>query len=319
MRYIKRVTMALLVLVILVGGMGASAQPAQAASCGTYHTVRFGESLSWIGRYYGISWPYLAQINGIRGPRYTVYAGQVLCITGNRGGYPPAPYYYYGYQYPGNVRTWSFMVTQVVAKTSVTIQTYNTPSNIRLTVNIGAPNGNKYDWVVLGDLDTASGGTQTYILSIPAQFANANPMKMRLTQTKKNGKVFQQDQIFYNGNFTGGTGGIPTPGWGYYSPYYYYGAIPTIWITSVVADTSVTIQTRNFPANVTFDVLMAPMGTRGVGGIKVGTIDSGAGGTLSATFTVPPELRGWRQIAIRTQNNWTGYYSYNWFYNNTTY
>jgi len=321
MRYLKRVTMALLVLVILVSGMGASAQPAQAASCGNYHTVRYGESLSWIGRYYGVYWPYLAQINGIRGPRYTVYAGQVLCIAGysggSHGGYPQYGWYPpYGYN-AGNLRTWSFQVVEVVANTSVTIRTYNAPSNIRLNVRIGAPSGNQYDWIELGDLDTASGGTQTYILSIPAQFANANPMKMRLTQTKKNGKVFQQDQIFYNGSYTGGTGGIPN--WGYYPPYYGYSPIPTIWITSVVENNSVTIQTRNFPAGVTFDVLMGPMGTRGIGGLYVGTLNSGAGGTLSATFTIPPELYGRRQIAIRTQNNWTGYYSYNWFYNNTTY
>jgi len=63
MQYLKRVLFAVLALVILVGGMGVSAQPAQAAGCTYYHTVRYGESLSWIGRYYNVYWPYLAQVN----------------------------------------------------------------------------------------------------------------------------------------------------------------------------------------------------------------------------------------------------------------
>lgn len=321
MRYIKRVMMALLALVILVGGAGASAQPAQAAGCWSYHTVRYGESLSWIGRYYNVSWPYLAQVNGIGGPRFTVFPGQVLCIpgygynyyVGNQGGYPVGGY-------PGNVRTWSFQVVDVNPKTTVTIRTYNTPSNIRLNVRIGAFMGsNHYDWIELGDLDTASGGSQTYILNIPAQYANANPMKLRLSQYKKNGKVFQQDQVFYNAvSYSGPSGGNPPPGWVYYPPYY-TGTIPTIWIMSVVRDNTVTIQTHNFPPGLVFDVLMGPIGTRGIGGIPVGTLNSGAGGTLVVTYSIPPQLYGHRQIAIRTQNYPTGFFSYNWFYNNTTY
>jgi hypothetical protein len=60
------------------------------------------------------------------------------------------------------------------------------------------------------------------------------------------------------------------------------------------------------------------IGTRGVGGVTVGTFNSGAGGTLTATFNIPASLRGQRQIAIRLQSPTSGYFSYNWFWNNTT-
>jgi hypothetical protein len=63
---------------------------------------------------------------------------------------------------------------------------------------------------------------------------------------------------------------------------------------------------------------MGPMGTRGHG-YYVTTFNSGGGGSMTLTFAIPPQLYGAYQISIRTQNQWSGYYSYNWFYNNTTY
>ena len=110
------------------------------------------------------------------------------------------------------------------------------------------------------------------------------------------------------GSTSGGTGGYP----------WYYGGIPTIWIKAVVRNTSVTFRTHNFPAGLNFDVLMGPMGSAGIGGYYVGSFNSGAGGQFTKTFNVPPQLVNHGRIAIRTQNLATGYYSYNWFYNNTT-
>ena len=61
------------------------------------------------------------------------------------------------------------------------------------------------------------------------------------------------------------------------------------------------------------------MGTRGINGYVVGTINSGAGGSFDATFKIPAELFGSYQISIRLQSGgYYPYYSYNWFYNNTT-
>ena len=90
--------------------------------------------------------------------------------------------------------------------------------------------------------------------------------------------------------------------------------MPTIWIAGVVRNSQVTIRTHNFPPNLNFDVLMGPMGTRGIGGYYVGNLHSGSGGVMNATFNIPGPLYNHYRIAIRTQNRPTGYYSYNWFY-----
>lgn len=313
----KRILMILLAVVVLIAGMGAAPAPASAAAaCRSWHTVYRGQSLSAVGAYYGISWLYLAQVNNIRPPRYTIYPGQVLCIPagGYIGGYPN---YGTGGYPTGGVRTWSFSVVNVVPNASVTIQTSSFPSNVLFKVHMGMLTGGGYTWRSLPDLDTTTGGTGTVSFTIPAEFSGAGQLVLRLVQHKKNGKTFSQDQLFYNTNYgPGPTGGIPGP---IYNPPYGYWGVPTIWIVSVRRDSTVTIQTRNFPPGVTFDVLMGGMGTRGIGGYHVGTLYSGAGGTLNATFAIPAHLRGLRQIAIRTQSWSTGYFSYNWFWNNNAY
>jgi hypothetical protein len=90
--------------------------------------------------------------------------------------------------------------------------------------------------------------------------------------------------------------------------------IPTISVTSVIPDESVTIQTHNFPANQTFTVRMGEMGTKGIGGQVVTTTASGAGGSFAVTYAIPDALKGRRQIAIRLESA-AGYFSYNWFFN----
>jgi hypothetical protein len=96
-----------------------------------------------------------------------------------------------------------------------------------------------------------------------------------------------------------------------------YASIPTFSIVSVVTDTSVTIKTYNFPANVTFTVKMGAYGTNGVGGIVITTTDSGTGGSFVATYTIPAALKGYAKIAIRLESSASGYYAYNWFTNAT--
>lgn len=93
--------------------------------------------------------------------------------------------------------------------------------------------------------------------------------------------------------------------------------IPTFGIARVVRDTSVTIQTANFPARQTFTARMGAYGTRAIGGAVVGTVDSGNGGSFSATFNIPANLKGAQKIAIRLESA-SGYFAYNWFWNSTT-
>jgi len=87
-------------------------------------------------------------------------------------------------------------------------------------------------------------------------------------------------------------------------------------ICAVAKDQSVTIQTNYFPANKNYTVRMAVMGNKAAGGTQVGSGNSGKGGTFQATFNTPSSLKGVQQIAIRVE--WSGYATWNWFYNNAS-
>ncbi len=91
--------------------------------------------------------------------------------------------------------------------------------------------------------------------------------------------------------------------------------IATFTIASVLPGQSVTIQTANFPANIKFNVLMGPLGTRGENGTLADTINSGAGGSFTTTVSIPVGLQSAAQIAIRTESTTTAHFSYNWFFN----
>lgn len=93
--------------------------------------------------------------------------------------------------------------------------------------------------------------------------------------------------------------------------------IPTFVITAVKEDEWVEIQTDNFPALDHFVVTMGPMGSKGINGIIIGTTYSGSGGRFTMKYDIPPALKGSYQIAIRLESPTSGYFAYNWFYNNT--
>jgi hypothetical protein len=93
--------------------------------------------------------------------------------------------------------------------------------------------------------------------------------------------------------------------------------VPTLVITDVTRNKLVSIRTSNFPPNQEFKVSMGRMFTQGIDGIVVDETYSGSGGSFEATYSIPKQLRGLDTIAIRLESP-SGYYSYNWFYNNTT-
>ena len=91
--------------------------------------------------------------------------------------------------------------------------------------------------------------------------------------------------------------------------------IPTFDIVSVVPDEVVTIQTYDFPAGKTFDVLIGKFGTYGLRGVKIATQNSEKGGSFTATYKIPDEFKGYAVLSIRLEDAATGYYAYNWFEN----
>jgi hypothetical protein len=93
--------------------------------------------------------------------------------------------------------------------------------------------------------------------------------------------------------------------------------VPTFSIVAVSRDQAVQIRTANFPASTDFTVRMGPMGTRGINGTAVATVNSGSGGTIDWSFAIPANLAGSAQIAVRLESA-NGFFAYNWFFNNNT-
>jgi hypothetical protein len=209
----------------------------------------------------------------------------------------------------------TFRITSVEAGNSVTIETSNFPANQTFTVTMGKMFTRGIGGTVVGTLESGEGGTLTATYAIPAALQGDSRIAIRAQTSHSN--PYYAYNWFWNTTADGGdgapddgssgTGGIPG-----------YVGIPTFTVCSVTQNDSVTIVTRNFPPNQTFTVTMGPMFSRGIGGTVVGTLDSGAGGRLVASYDIPAGLQGSYRVAIRTQTAHTNpYYAYNWFWNST--
>jgi hypothetical protein len=198
----------------------------------------------------------------------------------------------------------SFSIVSVVKDTSVKIKTYNLPPNDTFVVKMNYMGTRGVHGIEVATLNSGAGGVQTLEYSIPAALLGEYQIAIRLQSTSGSG--YYAYNWFYNN--TAAKPGSPGPT-----------SSPTMKILAVQRNVNVTVRIYNLPANDEFKVLMNYMGTRGVGGYKVISLDTLSGGTQDHTFSIPAELAGLRQIAIRIQSKTgSGYYAYNWFYNNTT-
>jgi hypothetical protein len=161
-------------------------------------------------------------------------------------------------------------------------------------------------------INSGSGGSFSDTFDIPAALKGQYQIAIRLESNTGSG--YFAYNWFYNN-----TAGTNIGGGGEANPPTGYTGFPTFSIASVVRNQTVTVVTHNLPANDKFDVLMGPMGTLGINGYFVTTIDTGIGGSQTLTFDIPSQLAGSFQISVRMQSRTgTGYFAYNWFYNNTT-
>ena len=211
-------------------------------------------------------------------------------------GYLPS----YGYPY--------FFIDAVTRDQSVTIRAYNFPANDTFVVTMGYYGSYGIGGFPVGTTNSGAGGSFIATYTIPAALAGQYQIAVRLESPTTGYYAYNW---FYNNTYPAPQPPVNPPG-----PV--YSGYPYFFIESVVRDQSVTIQAYNFPPNDAFIVKMGPYGGYGVGGIVVATTTTGPqGGTFEATYPIPPELAGSYLIAIRLESPTTGYYAYNWFYNNT--
>lgn len=207
----------------------------------------------------------------------------------------------------------TFSIESVLKDQSVTIKTKNLPPNDTFNVTMGKYGSKGIGGDSVGSTSSGTGGTLTLTYNIPASLNGLSRIAIRM-QSPTTG--YFAYNWFFNNTATATSTPQPTPTTTPTPPG--YTGFPTISITAVVKDQTVTISGSNFPANDTFSVLMGTFGSKGIGGINVGSTSTGAGGLLSATYTIPTSLAGAKRIAIRLQSPTSGYFAYNWFWNNTT-
>ncbi len=210
----------------------------------------------------------------------------------------------------------TFDTVSVKPDESVTIKVVNLPPNQTFTVRMGKIGTRAVGGIEVGQFASGSGGTQTLIYNIPASLKGLRQISIRMDS--KPGGYFAYNWFYNTTTATATPGPTKTPGPTPTSKptLSSYTGIPTFAILSVVADDKITIRTHNFPANQTFTVRMGKYGTKGIGGIVIGNSDSGKGGVLEFTYTIPAELKGQSRIAIRMDSP-AGFYAFNWFWNNT--
>jgi hypothetical protein len=178
---LKRIGLLFLALTILVAAVGFSAQPASAASCTQWYTVKPGDTLYKIGVKFGVSWTYLAKINHIPNPN-KIYAGQTICVSTTSGGQTSYP-----------AKTPYFFIQSVVRNDTVTIKGYNYPPNTKFNVYMGRYGSAGAGGYFVASFNSGQGGTIVKTFNIPPEMYGASKIAIR-TQ----GSVYYAYNWFWN-------------------------------------------------------------------------------------------------------------------------
>jgi hypothetical protein len=203
----------------------------------------------------------------------------------------------------------TFDIISVVEDDTVTIETHNFPADTDFTVRMGLLGTRGVDGIQVATTNSGKGGSFQVIYKIPNDLKGLEYIAIRMDGT--NG--YYSYNWFSNSSNDAVVQPSSTPAAGDGKKK---DVIPTITIVGVEKDARVIIRTHDFPANLDFTVRMGKIGTQGVNGTAVTTINSGSGGVFEATFNIPEDLFGSPQIAIRLETP-NGFYAYNWFNNYT--
>lgn len=204
----------------------------------------------------------------------------------------------------------TFVIKAVDQNDLVTIQTDNLRLNDTYYVTMGLMGTRGVKGIHVATVTTTTSGRITKTFSIPAALKGQAKIAIRLESPYTGYYAYNW---FYNSDANLHLIGTPEPTPPYSGSYKGY---PYFHIVAVDQATSVKIEEHNFPPNTTFSVRMNWMGTKGVAGAIVETVTTDASGKLSDTkYQIPDFLQGSYKIAIRLESQ-SGYFAYNWFYNN---
>jgi hypothetical protein len=207
----------------------------------------------------------------------------------------------------------TFNITDVTVDDTVTIQTQNYPAGQTFTVRMGSFGTLGVGGIVVGSFDSGSGGSFSVTFDIPEALQGRSRIAIRADSP---GGFFSFNWFWNNTSSSSSSNTETATETHTHTPSAQGLGIPTFYIVDVNRDDNVTFRTRNFPAGQTFTVRMGRYGTLGIGGIEVGTFDSGDGGNFDKSFDIPDALKGQARIAIRADSS-QSFYAFNWFWNNS--
>ena len=217
----------------------------------------------------------------------------------------------------------TFSIVMVKPGESVTIRTYNFPPGQAFTVRMGPYGTFGINGEVVGTTDSGSGGSFDATYSIPESLKTAEAIAIRMDSSRG---YYAYNWFTNMGTPSAAPTAIPSvtaaapvpgaPAAPPAQPPTTYTGYPYFYINSVVANNTVTITGYNFPPDQSYMVTMGPYGGFGIGGTVVATTETNTGGTITATYSIPANLAGSYQIAIRLESPYN--FAYNWFYNVTS-
>jgi len=293
MNKIPKIILVLTAVFILFGLM-ALTRPATASAaaavkdCKQWHTVKSGEYLSQIASFYGTDYRTIAEINDLANPN-AIYPNQQLCVSLISGGSPVVP------SLPSSANIYA---SNVKEDTTVTLQGKSLGALIWYSVYLSNEKNNFSVPIYMGVIKSEKDGTFKVTYNIPKKLIDVS--KIRATIISSLGT--RSSNWFYNATLDGNTGGVSTPS------------------ISIVVDSSkindwVKIKVNNLPVKLTFNVYIGKEGSKGVNGVKVGTISTSKSGSVVASFDIPDQYKDKAKLDIRLENTPYGIVSYLTFAN----
>ncbi len=216
----------------------------------------------------------------------------------------------------------TFSIVSVARDQSVQIRTANFPPNTDFRVRMGPMGTRAINGTVVTIVNSGSGGVVDFSFAVPANLAGSGQIAVRLENDFMGHYAYNW---FYNNSTAvapqppvigdGDTGGPGAPDPGPVVPPPPITTYPSMAISNVVRNQSVTARLYDLSPNTTCSTQMGAHGSLGFG-VGVGAFATDAGGTQDKTFTIPAELANSYRIAIRFDCV-NGTHAFNWFYNNT--
>jgi len=185
-------------------------------------------------------------------------------------------------------------VTNVVRNKTVQFNLQNFRADVNVEVLIGAYGTHAVNGVKVGTFRTTHSGALKATVNIPSRFVGVDRLDLRVQRRGYNGVSNLNYFAFtsFNNRSTTPPGSHKTV---------------SIQVVNFVRNKSVTVRFGRLPAHVRFVVRMAGLGAK-IGSYQtVGSFDSGAGGTLVATYRIPRALAGSKLIFLAVNSTTQGY------------